>query len=170
MAYPYAAPPYAAPLPDEAAHPEASAAKELESLEVADGERISRVGRSIRAGTPFVEIVRHAKERMWLRWLWASAEWASIIRNWFVREERDHLVLGSGLPEEWLGGRNSMKLGPTPTTFGDISVEVKTEPNQIQVKWGGTWHEQPPMIEVRLPNREPTRVGGEEGFFCLATC
>jgi hypothetical protein len=101
--------------------------------------------------------------------VWASAEWVSIIRNWFVREERDHLVLGSGLPEEWLDGRNSMKLGPTPTTFGDICVEVESEPNQIQVKWSGTWHEGPPMIEVRLPNREPTRVGGERRFVCLST-
>jgi nucleotide-binding universal stress UspA family protein len=54
--------PYAVPLFDEAAHPEASAAKELEALEVADGEQIYRVERSIRTGTPFVEIVRHAKE------------------------------------------------------------------------------------------------------------
>jgi hypothetical protein len=101
--------------------------------------------------------------------VWASAEWVSIIRNWFVREEGDHLVLGSGLPEAWLDGRKSMKLGPTVTPFGRITVEIESDGNQIQVRWSGKWHEQPPMIEVRLPNCEPTRVGGEKQFVCRAT-
>jgi hypothetical protein len=99
--------------------------------------------------------------------VWASAEWVSLIRNWFVREERDHLVLGSGLPGEWIDSCQSMRLGPTMTPFGRIAVEVEAKKDQIEVNWTGQWHEQPPAIEVRLPNREPTRVGGELGTVCV---
>jgi hypothetical protein len=100
--------------------------------------------------------------------VWASAEWVSIIRNWFVREEGDLLVLGSGLPEEWLDGPESLKLGPTATPFGRITVEIESDGGQNQVRWNGEWHERPPIIEVQLRNRIPTRVGGEEGFVSLA--
>jgi nucleotide-binding universal stress UspA family protein len=59
---PLAAYPYAAAIPDEALHPEGPAKEELEVLEVPNAEQISQVQRTIRTGTPFVDIVRHAKE------------------------------------------------------------------------------------------------------------
>jgi hypothetical protein len=101
--------------------------------------------------------------------VWASAEWVSIIRNWFVREEGDLLVLGSGLPERWLDGRQSMKLGRTATPFGRVTVEIECDGGQIQVRWKGDWHERPPIIEVRLPNREPKQISGKEKSVSLSS-
>src|SRR5262249_13622410 len=34
--------------------------------------------------------------------LWAAAEWVLMMRNLFVREESDRLILGSGVPLAWL--------------------------------------------------------------------
>jgi nucleotide-binding universal stress UspA family protein len=59
---PVAAYAYAAPLPEDVLHPEVPAEKELEALEVPNVGQISRIERSIRTGTPFVDIVRYAKE------------------------------------------------------------------------------------------------------------
>ena len=53
---------YGAAIPEEALHPEGPAKKELDDVEVPDVEHISRVERSVRSGTPFVEIVRCAKQ------------------------------------------------------------------------------------------------------------
>jgi nucleotide-binding universal stress UspA family protein len=53
---------YGTPLPEELLHPEPAAQRELDKLELPDGEGIPRVRRDIRSGTPFVEILRYAKE------------------------------------------------------------------------------------------------------------
>ncbi|HSO67908.1 MAG TPA: hypothetical protein VLP30_08625, partial [Desulfatirhabdiaceae bacterium] len=53
---------------------------------------------------------------------WAAAEWAMMIRNLFVREEGETLVLGSGLLPEWMAGGMSAGFGPTRTPFGTIGV------------------------------------------------
>ena len=53
---------YGAAIPEEVLHPEEPAEKELNEVEIPDVEHISRVERSIQSGTPFVEIVRCAKQ------------------------------------------------------------------------------------------------------------
>ena len=50
------------PVPEQALYPEDAAEKELAELEVPDAEQLSPVQRSVRKGTPFVEIVQHAKQ------------------------------------------------------------------------------------------------------------
>jgi hypothetical protein len=54
---------------------------------------------------------------------WASAEWAMIIRNLFVREEGRTLVLGSGILPEWIESGCPLFFGPTRTPFGPVSVK-----------------------------------------------
>ena len=49
-------------LPEEAMHPEIPAAKALNALDVPRSEDVAGVERAVRSGTPFVEIVRQAKE------------------------------------------------------------------------------------------------------------
>ncbi|AMX02487.1 hypothetical protein [Microbulbifer thermotolerans] len=82
---------------------------------------------------------------------WAAAEWVSMMRNCFVREEGESLILISGLPSEWLTGESAQKpihFGPAPTRFGTIDLEVipGTEP---QVSWTTHWHSDTPRIEIR---------------------
>jgi len=63
VAVPHAMPmPYVGAVSEQAFHPEETAKKALEELEDSEFDQVSRVERAVRTGTPFVEIVRHAKE------------------------------------------------------------------------------------------------------------
>jgi hypothetical protein len=84
--------------------------------------------------------------------IWAAAEWTLMLRNCFVREEGQTLVLCSGLPAEWLASGRSMKLGPTPTPWGPITVTVEPEETEVRVRWRAEWRGRPPRIDVRLPD------------------
>lgn len=55
---------------------------------------------------------------------WAASEWVAMMRNAFLREEGDALVIGSGLLPEWLSAGETLSFGPAPTAFGTVSVEV----------------------------------------------
>ena len=82
---------------------------------------------------------------------WAAAEWVTMQRNCFVREEGDRLILASGLPPEWLGDRSAQKpirFGPAPTYFGKISLEI-IPGERPRISWSGKWHNKPPAIEIR---------------------
>ncbi|WP_105104574.1 hypothetical protein [Microbulbifer pacificus] len=82
---------------------------------------------------------------------WAAAEWVTMQRNCFVREEGDSLILASGLPPEWLSDNTAQKpirFGPAPTHFGTISLEI-TPGEKPRISWSGKWHKEAPTIEVR---------------------
>ncbi|HZK13899.1 MAG TPA: hypothetical protein VFC55_05235, partial [Desulfobaccales bacterium] len=59
---------------------------------------------------------------------WAAAEWILMIRNCFVREEGDGLVLGAGIAPQWLDSKETLSFGPAPTPFGIIQVSVESRP------------------------------------------
>ncbi|MBU0663705.1 MAG: hypothetical protein KJ990_04075 [Proteobacteria bacterium] len=86
---------------------------------------------------------------------WAAAEWILMIRNCFVREEGDGLILGAGVAPQWLEGQESLSFGPAPTSFGTIVVSmerVQEGPGKkVLVSWQGEWHGEVPPIELRLP-------------------
>jgi nucleotide-binding universal stress UspA family protein len=54
--------PYAGAVPEEALYPVPGAEKELAELTDPGFEKVKAIERTVRMGTPFVEIVRHAKE------------------------------------------------------------------------------------------------------------
>lgn len=93
--------------------------------------------------------------------VWASAEWVLLIRNGFLREEGDRLVLGSGLLPEWLNQPEPLSFGPAPTEFGRVSVTITPRDREVVAEWTGDWRAGPPRIEVRLPGCEP--VDAEAG-------
>lgn len=84
--------------------------------------------------------------------VWAAAEWVMMMRSLFVREEEPErlLVLGAGIPEEWLAKEEKMFFGPTLTAFGEISVTIEGGKEPC-VSWEARWHGEPPRIEVHLP-------------------
>ena len=82
---------------------------------------------------------------------WAAAEWIMIIRNSFVREEADRLVIGSGLFPEWCRQQQEMTFGPAPTVFGPVSIWAKPGPQALEVGWEGVWRTLAPSIEVAVP-------------------
>ncbi|MFO7976762.1 MAG: hypothetical protein R6V12_19280, partial [Candidatus Hydrogenedentota bacterium] len=81
--------------------------------------------------------------------LWAAAEWLMIMRNMFVREAEDGLVLASGIPETWQS--ESSHLGPTPTSYGPITVFLSIENGDPSIAWDATWRREPPRLRIALP-------------------
>ena len=85
--------------------------------------------------------------------IWAAAEWLLMVRNCFVQEEGDRLILCAGIPETWLSKGAPIRFGPAPTRFGAISITITPDPKAPKVEWTGTWHQAAPRIDVRLPGK-----------------
>ena len=49
---------------------------------------------------------------------WAAAEWVMMIRNMFVREEGDRLIVGSGLFAEWFETDDDIYFRPDADAVG----------------------------------------------------
>jgi hypothetical protein len=94
--------------------------------------------------------------------VWAAAEWVLMMRSLFVREEQDRLILCSGIPKHWLVAGRPLRLGPTPTSFGTVTVEVEPIGDDVQVRWQPHWHAAAPEIEVRLPCGRRAEVRGNQ--------
>jgi hypothetical protein len=86
-----------------------------------------------------------------------------MMRNRFVREEEERLVLASGLPANWLAGRAPLRLGPTPTPHGPITVEVRPRDEEVEVSWQAKWRGKPPVLEVALRGCPPVTTDGASG-------
>ncbi|MFC1652552.1 hypothetical protein ACFL3F_02420 [Planctomycetota bacterium] len=94
--------------------------------------------------------------------VWASAEWLLMIRNCFVREEGDRLILCAGIPARWLNQNTPIRFGPAPTAFGTVSLCIMPNSgNPPRVDWQGNWHRSVPVIKIYLPGFVPvTAVPG----------
>lgn len=66
---------------------------------------------------------------------WAAAEWVMIMRNYFVREERDKLILLSGIHPSWIAEGKPCSFGPTYTASGAVKVSITAEGAQAVVSW-----------------------------------
>ena len=90
--------------------------------------------------------------------VWAAAEWVMMIRNCFVREEDDRLILCSGIPRAWLDKNETIAFGPAPTIFGDIQISIKSLGQNILVEWQGFWFTNEPPIDIQLPGFKSVRI------------
>ena len=81
--------------------------------------------------------------------VWAAAEWVLMLRNMFVREDGDNLVLCQGIPQAWLKKGQKILFGPTQTSFGPVTVTIHCEETP-RVSWKADWHHAPASIEVKL--------------------
>jgi len=91
--------------------------------------------------------------------VWAAAEWVLMVRNCFVREEGDRLILCAGIAERWLQEGSSVQFGPAPTRFGLVSITLNPlSAASIKVILQTAWHDQEPAIDVRLPGHEPVTL------------
>ncbi|HVS54452.1 MAG TPA: hypothetical protein VHD62_19000 [Opitutaceae bacterium] len=87
--------------------------------------------------------------------MWAAAEWVLMLRACFVREERDALVIASGVRPEWWR-EHGASFGPTLTRWGAVTVHVAAHTGDVRVE--GDWRGAAPRLEVRLP--PPDRATG----------
>ena len=99
--------------------------------------------------------------------VWAAAEWVMIIRNCFVREEDNRLILCSGIPRVWLEKNETITFGPAPTSFGDIQISLKPQGQNIFIEWHGAWFTNEPVIDVQLPGFMKVRVSPGTNFLEL---
>lgn len=90
--------------------------------------------------------------------VWAAAEWVLMLRNCFVLEEGETLVLGAGIPSQWLREGERLMLGPSPTLHGPIRLEIRSQGAEAVLNWEADWHVEAPEIVVRLPGTRPLRV------------
>lgn len=93
---------------------------------------------------------------------WAAAELLTLIRNAFVREEHDTLILASGVAESWRRPGEDIRFGPTPTPWGPVSVRVRDDDHRVAVSWEAAWRDAPPSIEVALPGAGAVAVDAGE--------
>jgi hypothetical protein len=94
---------------------------------------------------------------------WAAAEWIMMIRNCFVREEKDELVIGSGILPEWWGEHEEMSFGPTLTAWGTVSVAIKGEHLRLDAKW----RTPTPRITLRVPGFAMVEAEADQQEFTL---
>jgi len=90
--------------------------------------------------------------------VWAAAEWVLMIRNCFVREENERLILCSGIPRIWLEKKQTIRFGPAPTNFGDIQISIKPQGKNILIEWRGQWFTKEPPIDIHLPGFRQVRI------------
>lgn len=79
--------------------------------------------------------------------VWAAAEWVMMIKNCFVHEEEDKLILCSGIPEQWMQKGEDMSLGAILTKFGKISIFMHPK-KENKVSWKGEWFDGEPEIKI----------------------
>jgi hypothetical protein len=82
---------------------------------------------------------------------WAAAEWVMMLRNMFVREEANRLIVGSGLFEEWFASGEDIYFGPTPTPWGPITVRIVNPGTEPLLTIDAHWREDVPRVDVEVP-------------------
>ena len=82
---------------------------------------------------------------------WAAAEWVMMIRNCFVREEGDRLIIGSGLFAEWLDGDDELSFGPTLTPWGRSRVAHRAATPTPTLAHRGALARPTAAIDVAIP-------------------
>ncbi|MDQ6630194.1 MAG: hypothetical protein M3Y82_00365, partial [Verrucomicrobiota bacterium] len=84
--------------------------------------------------------------------VWAAAEWAFMMRNLFVREEKERLIIGSGIFPRWLKAEKNISFGPTLTPFGSVTVELKPHSEKtFLLTVVGKWFKNAPPLEINIP-------------------
>ncbi|MGK0186430.1 MAG: hypothetical protein ACI9R3_002213 [Verrucomicrobiales bacterium] len=89
---------------------------------------------------------------------WAAAEWISMMRHSFVREEGDDLVLGAGIDEKWFASGETFGISNAPTTFGRIDLCFEPSGDSYRVRWHGNWHREPASLSLEIPSLPPLKL------------
>jgi hypothetical protein len=95
--------------------------------------------------------------------VWASAEWVMMMRSLFVREERDQLVIGSGVLPEWLEQPGAeLRFGPTATPWGSVTVQIRVGEGQVEAAVDAAWRGERPPVTLALPGMTPAPMPVDE--------
>ena len=98
---------------------------------------------------------------------WAAAEWLLMMRNLFIREEEGELLVGTGLPAEWLQNGEHLACHRTAIASGLISLDMNVEAEALTVTWSAQWHT-PQTLHFRIPGFESQTHATSEGSVRLS--
>ncbi|MEJ2363229.1 MAG: hypothetical protein P8017_00875 [Deltaproteobacteria bacterium] len=98
---------------------------------------------------------------------WAAAEWVMMMRNLFVREEADRLILASGVFPEWLESAEQLRFGPTLTPYGRVSVTLRLEGDIPELQLEVSWYDESPEVEIKVPGYQAQTITGTSGSYPL---
>ncbi len=90
--------------------------------------------------------------------IWAAGEFALMVRNCFVREEGEGLVVASGVSPHWIPRHGTASFGPTLTPWGPVTVSLQRRRDGLAVKVHGEWRGAPPRVEIRAPDFHTERI------------
>ncbi|WP_035105640.1 hypothetical protein [Desulfohalovibrio reitneri] len=89
---------------------------------------------------------------------WAAAEWIMLIRNLFVREEWEKLVLGAGIQPSWMKSGEPIAFGPTLTPHGRVAVRVDHGDGGPVFHVDAVWREKAPEMIIAVPGYKRIKV------------
>jgi len=89
---------------------------------------------------------------------WAVAEYIMLLRNMFVMEEADALIIGRGILPEWLEMKKPLAFGPTLTPYGRVRVLMEHENDALSVRVTGEWRNKPARVIVKIPGYEQVQL------------
>jgi hypothetical protein len=79
-----------------------------------------------------------------------------LLRNMFIMEEDQSLVIGRGILPHWLTTGQPISYGPTLTPYGSVSVALSGSEQTTDVTVTGDWQpHRPQTISIELPGHSP---------------
>jgi hypothetical protein len=93
---------------------------------------------------------------------WVAADYMNALRASLLYEDGNHIVLGAGIPSDWLGPGKEFRVDSAPTFFGELSCAVKTDDDgkRVTVRLEGTARP-PGGYLVRFPFKREVIEGVE---------
>jgi hypothetical protein len=89
---------------------------------------------------------------------WASAEWIMMMRNLFVREEGNTLIIGSGIFPQWLEQDGEISFGPTLVPGGKLTVRIQKCGNESRLYITSDIRGEPLSCLIEVPGYEKKKI------------
>jgi hypothetical protein len=89
---------------------------------------------------------------------WAAAEWIMMMRNLFIREEGQTLIIGSGIFPEWIKKDGELAFGPTLVPGGKLKVRFLKSKDQLTVYLDSDPDLRPVPCKIRVPGYKSAAV------------
>jgi hypothetical protein len=94
---------------------------------------------------------------------WAAAEWIMMMRNLFIREEDDYLILGSGIFPEWLEQDVPLSFGPTLVPGGAVVVTFVPSDKGLELILDASVRGRPIPCKAAVPGYRPGHLDTSRG-------
>jgi hypothetical protein len=103
-----------------------------------------------------VTMIQTGENQYTLPHLYSCTQQLRLLRAMLLREEGDSLILGQGIPRDWLAKGKHVAINKAPTTFGQVSYRIDP-----QADGSMKIHIEPPtrvaLKEIRLYLRQPEK-------------